>query len=159
MDLSIVDESLPHLLSIPDDFYDGVFSIHVLEHARDQYEAHGWVQEMLRVTTPGGYLLVAAPDVREYFWDMDWSHGFPTTPQRVAQILRDLEAQVVFEGTLHFGRIGIGAFWAARMASAMLPTRLFDSLARRLVGRPLMTGLKVAALWGLVFVVARKPNQ
>jgi hypothetical protein len=39
----------------------------------------------------------------------------------------------------------------------MIPTRLVDMATVKAVGRPLASGLKVATLWGLAFVVARKP--
>lgn len=160
--LTIIEEALPNLRSLPDSTFGAVFSMHVLEHATSYIEARTWCSEMARVVSPGGAILVAAPDVRDYgqnFWDADWSHGYPTTPQRVAQVLRDLGLCVEFEGSMHLGRVsGISAV-LAHLISALLPTRLGDLVTRRVVGRPLASGFKIATLWGLVFVVARRPND
>jgi hypothetical protein len=137
-----------------------VFSYHVLEHAPTYHAAREWCAEMMRVTRPGGSILIAAPDIRDYgtyFWDGDWSHGWPTTPRRVSQILRDLDLEVVVETSMHLGGLGPLRALGAHVASAMIPTRLVDMATVKAVGRPLASGLKVATLWGLAFVVARKP--
>lgn len=158
--LSIIEESLPTLTSIDDGAFDAVFSFHVLEHAPNYHAAREWCAEMVRVTRPGGSILIAAPDARDfgtYFWDSDWSHGWPTTPRRVSQVLRDLGLEVVRESSMHLGGLGALRALAAHLASAVIPTRLVDLATVRAVGRPLASGLKIAMLWGLVFVVARKP--
>ena len=158
--LRIVTDALPTLESLGDGDFDAVFSLHVLEHAPDYQAARQWCQELVRVTRPGGSILVAAPDVRDYgsyFWDSDWSHGWPTTPRRVGQVMRDLGLDVVSETSLHLGGRGPALALAAHLASAVIPTRLVDMATTKAVGRPLASGIKIAALWGLTFVVARRP--
>lgn len=158
--LTIIEDALPNLEQIPDSTYDAVFSMHVLEHAPSYYAAREWCLEMARVMRPGGRLLIAAPnilDYRGYFWDGDWSHGWPTTTQRVTQVLQDLGLEIEFAGNMHLGRLGGLSAAAAHIVSFLLPTRLGDLLTKRIVGRPLASGLKIAVLWGLVYVVARKP--
>jgi SAM-dependent methyltransferase len=46
-------------LPFPDNFFDGYWSLGVIEHFYDGYE--GIVREMFRVLAPGGYLFLAAP--------------------------------------------------------------------------------------------------
>jgi len=160
--LSIVEESLPNLRGLSSSSFDAVFSMHVLEHAPGYGDAWLWCQEMARVVRPGGCILVAAPDIRDYrayFWDVDWSHGYPTTPQRVSQIMRDLGLTIQYEGNMHLGRLGGFSAATAHVASALIPTRLGDLASRRIFGRPLASGLKFAVLWGLVFVVAQRPLE
>ena len=159
-DFRVIEESLPNLKTLCDNSFDAVFSVHVLEHASSWGEANLWCQEMIRVLRPGGQILVVAPDIRDYrenFWDSDWSHGFPTTPQRVSQIFSDAELKIVYQGSMHLGRLGAVSAALAHTMSVLLPTRIGDILTRRIFGRPLVSGLKIAVLWGLVFVVARKP--
>jgi SAM-dependent methyltransferase len=81
---TIHEELLPHLTSLPDDSFDLVMSAHVIEHAMNPMEAREWCEEMFRVVRPGGHVLIVAPDVvdyKEYFWDTDWSHGYPPHSQ------------------------------------------------------------------------------
>ncbi len=157
--LNICRESLPELVSFEPETFDAVFSMHVLEHAPNYLAAREWCEEMKRVVKVGGIICVAAPDIldyREFFWNGDWSHGFPTTADRVAQLFRDVGLNVEFAGSLHFGRRGVAAAAVAHLLSFLIPTRLVDAMTRRLVGRPLASGIKIAALWGTVFVVGRR---
>lgn len=157
----VVDDSLPHLVSYSDGQFDAVFSIHVLEHADGPYEARAWCEEMLRVTKSGGFVLIAAPNALDYggyFWDTDWTHRYPTTPRRVSQIFNSLGADVVFKGSIHLGKTNSASALAAHFLAILLPTRIGDFITEKVVARPLVSGLKIATLWGLTFVVARKPS-
>jgi len=159
--LRILDEELPHLLSIPDGAFDAVISMHVIEHAPGYLDAREWLAEMTRCVSFGGYVAIVAPnylDYKAFFWDADWSHGFPTTPARIAQILNDLQMEVTVATSMHLGRTGSVAAASARLLSLLIPTRLVDTITVRVIGRPLGSGLKIAMLWGLTFVVARKPQ-
>lgn len=158
--LKIVDASLPHLECYSDESFDAVFSIHVLEHADGPEDARAWCEEMLRVTKGEGFVLVATPNILDYgryFWDSDWTHNYPTTPQRVAQIFHSLNAEVVFSGSLHLGSTNVMFAPIAHLLAMLLPTRAGDWLTEKYVGRPLVSGFKIAALWGLTFVVVKKP--
>jgi hypothetical protein len=117
---------------------------------------------MIRVTTPGGYILVATPDIRDYkefFWDSDWSHGYPTTPARITQIFNDLKVDVRFSGSMHFGSTTSFAAFFAHAISFLIPTRLVDFFTKKLVSRPLASGLKIALLWGLTIVIVQKKKE
>jgi SAM-dependent methyltransferase len=156
---NVVEEYLPKVPSGFEENFDLVLSFHVLEHAPDPYAAHEWVQAMLQMLKPGGYLLVSGPDIRDYkssFWDSDWSHGYPLTPARVAQIYADLGLEIICVTSLHFGRVGTFSRVSAHLLSAIIPTRLVDAICVKVVGRPLATGVKIALLWGITFVVAKK---
>lgn len=157
---TIHEELLPHLTSLPDDSFDLVMSAHVIEHAMNPMEAREWCEEMFRVVRPGGHVLIVAPDVvdyKEYFWDTDWSHGYPPTPKRVSQMFDDIGLDVEFAGKMHLGRTGLGFAFLAHALSALIPTHLGDKLTARFFGRPLVSGLKIT-MWGLVFVIGRKPT-
>jgi hypothetical protein len=133
-------------------------AVHVLEHSLNPEEAHKWCSEMLRVTKENGHVVIACPDISDYgsyFWDSDWSHSYPTTPKRIAQIFKDLDVQVVFSGKLHLGRTGIVSGLVAHIISFCIPTKMGDRITKAMFGRPLVSGLKVT-LWGMAFVIAKK---
>jgi SAM-dependent methyltransferase len=155
---SILEESLPRV-GLPTSSYDLLFSIHVLEHAPTYLDARAWCEEMLRVTKPGGYVLVAAPNIirwKNYFWNGDWSHGYPTTPNRIHQIFMDLNAEVVFCGNFHLGGTSFFRGVLARLLSGLLPTRVIDALTTKFLGRPLGTGLQQGLLLDLAYVIVKK---
>ena len=158
----VSEEELP---TLPRDFqnkFDRVISLHVIEHAPTYLDAREWLKEMIRVTTPGGHILVATPDIRdykEYFWDSDWSHGYPTTPARVTQIFNELKVDVNFSGSMHFGSTTSIAAFFAHAISFLIPTRLVDFFTKKLVSRPLASGLKIALLWGLTIVIVQVPEE
>lgn len=157
--ITVFPDALPNLTSLKIDS-DIVFSLHVLEHAPTYHDARSWVKEMARVTKPGGFVVIAAPnilDFKEAFWDSDWSHGYPTSPNRVRQLVDDIGLEVKLADSVHVGLKGRLASTLCHLISVVLPTRLFDRIGMTLVRRPLGTGLKIALIWGLTFVVAQKP--
>lgn len=159
---NIHEQALPDLSIDFENKFDHVISLHVLEHAPTYLDARQWVQEMIRVTKPGGYILIATPNVMDYqnfFWDSDWSHGFPTTPKRITQIFNDLKVNVKYSGSMHLGSTSVIAALMAHFISFVIPTKLVDFATMRLVKRPLASGIKIALLWGLTFVVAQKPEE
>ena len=156
----VVEDSLPELVSIKSDSMDATFSVHVLEHASTHLDAWSWVKEMKRVVRPGGYILICTPDAQDwgsYFWDSDWSHGYPTTPRRLTQLVQDNGLEVVYSGKMHLGSLSNWSAVIAHLVAFLLPTRIGDMLTQRIFGRPMVSGLKIAVLWGLTYVVARKP--
>lgn len=157
--LAIVRQGLPHLDSIKNATFDALFAIHVVEHAPTHETAIAWCTEMLRVLKPGGSFLLVAPDIRDcgsYFWDQDWSHSFPTTPQRVSQLLSGLGATITVATTFHLGSTKLSRNFLARLISIAIPTRAIDSISTKTIGRPIASGFKIATIWGSTFVVGRK---
>jgi len=71
---------------------DVLYADQVLEHMSGIDAARAWVAEALRVLRPGGTLFVVVPDYlkeRGFFWDIDYTHNFPTTERRMRQLLYD----------------------------------------------------------------------
>jgi predicted SAM-dependent methyltransferase len=56
---------LRHPLRCPDDFWDGVFSEHVLEHLAPR-RARNLLSELKRTTRDGGIIRIVVPDLRLY---------------------------------------------------------------------------------------------
>jgi SAM-dependent methyltransferase len=158
---TIHEDSLPALDSVPDSSFDLVVSAHVLEHATSPLEARKWCAEMSRVLRPGGYVLIVTPDAKDYgayFWDTDWSHGYPVTPKRATQLLRDVGFDVAFAGKTHLGHTGMGWAVLAHALSFVVPTQVGDRVASRFTGRAMVSELKVN-LWGLVVALGTKPRD
>jgi len=158
----VSEQELPNLPREFQNKFDRVISLHVIEHAPTYLDARKWLEEMIRVTKPGGFILVTTPDIRDYqayFWDSDWSHGYPTTPARISQIFNDLKVNVKFSGSMHLGSTSSVAALFAHLLSSLIPTRLVDYLTTRLVNRPLASGLKISILWGLTFVLVQVPEE
>jgi SAM-dependent methyltransferase len=158
----VLENELPNLPAKFQCKFERVISLHVLEHAPTYLDARKWLKEMIRVTKPGGFILVAAPDIRDYqayFWDSDWSHGYPTTPARITQIFNDLKVDVKFSGSMHLGSTSAIAALFAHLLSFLIPTRLVDYLTMRLVNRSLASGLKISLLWGLTIVIVQVPEE
>lgn len=73
--------------------FDVSFAANFLEHMLDFRHAYDLVDEMKRVVRPDGLVCHCVPNVMDWglqFWNGDYTHSFPTTPRRVAQIYLDL---------------------------------------------------------------------
>lgn len=155
---AVLEEHLPNL-SVPSSSFDLLFSIHVLEHAPTYLNAIDWCKEMMRVVRPGGYILVVAPNIMEfknYFWNGDWSHGFPTTPNRIVQVFNDLGGKVIYSGNFHLGSSSWYIGVLSKLVSRFFPTTIVDLFSNKFFGRPLGTGLQQGALLGLAYVIIEK---
>jgi SAM-dependent methyltransferase len=73
--------------------FDVSFAANFLEHMLDFRQAYDLVDEMKRVVRPGGLVCHCVPNAMEWglqFWNGDYTHSFPTTPRRVAQLYLDV---------------------------------------------------------------------
>ena len=141
--------------------FDCVISLHVIEHASNFQDARNWMNEMSNLTKPGGFILVMAPnilDYKEYFWDGDWSHGFPTSPNRINQLGKDLGLVPFYCGSAYAGSTNFGVKIIARILNSVIPHRLLDFFFLKISNRRLVSGLKIALMWGLTFCIFQKPN-
>lgn len=151
--------SLPDDVPIVTELFDLVVAIHVLEHAENGYKAREWVLAMSQLVKPGGYILIISPDLRDYrtyFWDIDWSHCFPTTPKNVAQIMEDAGIEVVRSTTMRGGSLNGSVTVPLLVAARLTPTRALDAIARRISGRDLVSGFQIQVTWGATFALGRR---
>jgi len=71
---------------------DVVYADQVLEHMSGIDAARQFVAEARRILRSKGVLFVVVPDYlkeRQFFWDIDYTHNFPTTERRVRQLFHD----------------------------------------------------------------------
>jgi len=157
----VIEARLPELVPELRGSSEVALAVHVIEHATSGYQAREWVAAMVDTVTTGGYVVVASPDVRDFklsFWDIDWSHAFPTTTNNLSQIMTDLDLTVICAKRLRMGSVRAFPSTIGYLLSLLLPTRILDAISRRLMGRNLATGFQTTALWGVAFVVAQKQS-
>lgn len=155
---SVVSGGLPDIPNSIHHNYNIAILVHVLEHARDGHEARSWVQGLLENLAPDGAIVIVSPDIVDYggyFWDTDWTHGFPTSNRNVGQVFLDLGANVTFSQRMRLGRVDPVMSSLGWWLPKLFPTRLANVVGRRIFGRDVGTGLQVAALWSLTFVVGK----
>ena len=71
---------------------DVIYADQILEHMRGIDDARHFTAEALRTLKPGGHFFVVVPNYlkeRGFFWDVDYTHNFVTTPRRLKQLLYD----------------------------------------------------------------------
>lgn len=156
------DASLPEIPAEVSGQYNIAVLVHVLEHAADGHQARQWIEALLNNAEPGGQIVIVSPDVLDYagyFWETDWTHGFPTSNRNVSQIFSDLNSDVVFSQRMRLGSINPILSSLGWWLSKIFPTRLANAFGRKLFGRDVGTGLQVAALWSLTFVVGRRSSN
>jgi SAM-dependent methyltransferase len=137
-----------------------IWMSHVLEHASTYLEARAMVSSALDRLEPGGALVVIGPDAmawRNEFWNTDWSHGFPTTARRVAQMLQDCGYEIVAERH-HTATVGNPvAAQVLALLFRLIPHRLIDLVLVAAIGRPLAHSFMAVFGWRQIFVAGRKP--
>lgn len=100
--------------------YRACFLLHVIEHMKSPLEAAQLVSAIKDHLMPGGVLAIACPDASRwggYFHDCDYTHAYPLTRRRLAQLLRDqgmeVVDQTVYTGPV-FGMWGLPISWLAK---------------------------------------------
>ena len=66
---------------------DTIWMSHILEHATDYMHARRMLQSAYDKMNVNGNIVIICPDLLSsgnYFYDSDWSHGFPTTLTSIA---------------------------------------------------------------------------
>lgn len=151
-----VQASVPPLPFASEQF-DVSFAANFLEHMLDFRHAYDLVDEMRRVTRPGGLVCHCVPNVMDWglqFWNGDYTHSFPTTPRRAAQLYLDLGLRDIaiyplsgpWIGTLaHFGNligkvipvwfIGHGAMPTSKFTKALYSAKTTFLASFMIVGR------------------------
>jgi Methyltransferase domain len=86
-----------------------IVATHVLEHMSGHAAARQLFQDAYSALAPNGVLMIVSPDFNDMgklFFDVDYSHSFATTPNRLSQLAKDsglivIKKQFLY-GTLPF---------------------------------------------------------
>ena len=138
---------------------DVVYADQILEHMRGIDDARQFTAEALRSLRPGGHFFVVVPNYlkeREFFWDVDYTHNFVTTPRRMRQLLYDGGFEI-----RHLERgIGVSTGVARDLLAAAALVVNFpgvDTLSRYTGTEELLFKIRKNLFETLTFV-ARKPS-
>jgi SAM-dependent methyltransferase len=155
----VLEVALPNVPSGFNSSYDLIIGVHVIEHAKNGYEAREWIASIKPLLKTNGLLVIISPEISDYkgfFWEIDWSHCFPTSKENLKQLAIDLEYEIVLARSFKLGSTRPPITFIAKILSLLIPTKMFNLLGNYFLGRPLGTGLKAALLWGATFVIVRK---
>jgi hypothetical protein len=141
--------------------YDLIWMSHVLEHSPTWLSAREMIDAGRKHLTDQGFLVVVSPDIlswRHEFWNVDWSHGYPTSIRNVVQLCSD----VGFNEINAFHHRNGSKNLITRLvfsAIALAPHRVIDRAltpSRYKVGDGFTYSWKAVFGWRQIFVMASK---
>lgn len=140
--------------------FDIVWLSHVLEHSVDWVSAREMLIGLKSRLTTDSYLVIIAPDYLDWgkkFYDVDATHGYPTTLRTVTQLVRDIELEVVWSGYHRGAKTSLIWRFVFGLLSLIPNTvgKLVTSPVRRRFGENLLFSLKTVFGWRQIMVVAR----
>lgn len=117
-----------------------IWMSHVLEHAVSYKEAKNMLLACYDRLDRDGYVVIIGPDLFHWkieFWSCDWSHGFPTTLNRVEQLLNETGFSVF--KSMHHACTLTNSFcaWFFSCFFRLFPINLIDYIFVKLTKRTL----------------------
>lgn len=98
--LKAINASIPPI-PINGKMFDLIHADQVIEHLNNHDEAIFLVQECWRVLKPSGILSIVCPNIlsqKFYFYEIDYSHSYPTSKYRLEWLLKDYDFQILYSG-------------------------------------------------------------
>ena len=131
-DFEVVSGEVPPLpREVGDGTCDLAYSAFVVEHLADGTDAFRYIAEMKRAVRPGGLVTIVVPDALSLgleFWNLDYTHRYPTAERNITQILLENELEVVrtfrYRGA---GWTGL-RYWLCRVAGWFYRYRFWSAL-------------------------------
>lgn len=154
--LGLIHEVTDHLGQ-----YDLIWMSHVLEHSPTWLDARNLINTARELLRPGGSIVVVSPDVlnwRREFFNVDWSHGYPTALRNVAQLFSDVGLQEI-RGFHH--RNG-STSWLQRSVFTLLslaPHRIIDRIltpGRAKIGDGFVYSWKAVFGWRQIMIIGSR---
>lgn len=111
-----------------DQCFDLTFASNLLEHMLDFKNALWLIEEMKRVTRPGGLICHRVPNAMAWglhFWNGDYTHSFFTTPRTVSQVYLDAGLKIEAIYSVSGFIIGPVARFAALLGK-IIPSWIID---------------------------------
>lgn len=87
----------PAPAGIPENAFDLAYSSFVFEHLADGTAGFHFARELTRLARPGGLVVLVVPDALSLgleFWNLDYTHRYPTAERNVTQILLECGLRV-----------------------------------------------------------------
>lgn len=141
--------------------FDLVWMSHVLEHSPTWLDARQMIATSHQILSPNGVVVIVSPDVlnwRREFWNVDWSHGYPTSIRNVSQLCSDVGFQSI---RAKYHRNGSSSLVVRALISVLVlvPHRLIDRLltpVRYKIGDGFTYSWKCVFGWRQIMVRATK---
>jgi len=95
--INVIDAYVPPIPLEPNSC-DLIYASMILEHLPTYNEAGFFLNEISRVLNNDSFVCLVVPNyltVKEFFFEMDYSHSFVTTKRRVTNLLRDAGIKVI----------------------------------------------------------------
>ena len=143
--------------------FDLIWLSHVLEHSPTWVDARQLVSDVAELLSPMGIIVIIGPDAQSWgreFWNIDATHGFPTTLRNVAQLADDVGLSVLqarYHRNASFGVASKAMFFLL----SVLPHRLIDRILtpeRSKIGDGLLISWKAVFGWRQIFIVLSGRN-
>lgn len=156
----VVNSTLPDLPGVADQEFSYAMALQVLEHANSSEAALQWIEGIARKVKPGGRILIVCPnflDLQGYFYDVDWTHGWVSTTQRISMVGTEAGLRVFEELDLRgsFSNPIIKALLC--VLSWCFPTQLVNWVVfRSFKIRNFGTGIQSGLLWRMSWVVFQR---
>jgi len=113
--------------------FDLTYAAFVFEHLADGIQGFLFVRELSRALKPDGLMVLVVPDALSLgleFWNLDYTHRYPTAQRNVAQILLECGLQV--ERIVRYRGAGWTGwrYWLARVCGAFYSYRFWQVVLR-----------------------------
>lgn len=141
--------------------FDLIWLSHVLEHSPTWVDARQLVSDVAGLLSPTGRIVIIGPDAQcwgRQFWNIDATHGFPTTMRNVAQLADDVGLSVVqarYHRNANFNIVSKAIF----LLLSVLPHRLIDRVltpSRSKIGDGFLISWKAVFGWRQIYIVLTK---
>ena len=139
--------------------YAMVYMSHVIEHSPSWVEARQLLDDCRKVLNTHGTVVIVSPDVLNWkfeFWNVDWSHGYPTSLRNLSQLCSDVGCTDIEAKHLRNGSSNI-VIRAVFCILAKVPHRLIDRIItpnRYRLGDGFTYSWKAVFGWRQVFIKA-----
>lgn len=137
---------------------------HVLEHSPSWLAAREMVSTCRDLLSDEGYVVVVGPDAlswRREFWNVDWSHGYPTTIRNVSQLFNDVGLTNIVAKHHRNGSENM-LMKATFAVLSLAPHRIIDKVMtpkRHQVGDGLTYSWKAIFGWRQILIVGQKSHK
>lgn len=158
---TISDSYLPEINDVPGGEFDVCLMLHLLEHATNPAIAREWLLSIFEKLKKGGRVMILCPNIFDYqawFYDGDWTHAYPTTTKRIADLGLDVSFAVVEAIDLRANSGNLFIKGALLGFSRLFPVSVMDFIGKKLFNTNYLgMGIKAAVFWRNSWVVLEKP--
>ena len=158
---NVIDSRLPELEDVPIGNFDICLMFHLLEHAPDYYQANAWMASVYSRLKPGGRVIIICPNIFDYkgfFYDVDWSHAYPTTTKRIKDLGIDVGFNINQTLDLRCNSNKIYFKLALRLILLFFPIKSLNRVGEIVFKIPYIgVGIAAAVFWRNSWVVLEKP--